>query len=77
MTTQLARPVATRNIHLLYSPTLACNLGCRYCYLGDQTRTAPLKADAARAVSTLRYALDKLREAILAWIGRAEGALRA
>lgn len=55
--------VFTRNIHLLYSPTLACNLGCRYCYLGDQTRTAPLKADAARAVSTLRLALDKLREA--------------
>ena len=56
-------PVFTRNIHLLYSPTLACNLGCRYCYLGDQTRTAPLKADAARAVATLRHALDKLREA--------------
>lgn len=63
MSTQLARPVYTRNIHLLYSPTLACNLGCRYCYLGDQTRTAPLKTDAARAVATLRHALDKLRDA--------------
>ena len=55
--------VFTRSIHLLYSPTLACNLGCRYCYLGDQTRTAPLKADAARAVSTLRHALQKFRAA--------------
>ena len=55
--------VFTRNIHLLYSPTLACNLGCRYCYLGDQTRTAPLAKDAARAVATLQYALEKLREA--------------
>lgn len=61
--TAAATTVFTRNIHLLYSPTLACNLGCRYCYLGDQTRTAPLKADAARAASTLRHALDKLREA--------------
>jgi uncharacterized protein len=63
MTTSLERPVFTRNIHLLYSPTLACNLGCTYCYLGDQTRTAPLQADAARAVQTLRFALDKFREA--------------
>ena len=63
MSTSLERPVFTRNIHLLYSPTLACNLGCTYCYLGDQTRTAPLQADAARAVQTLRFALDKFREA--------------
>jgi uncharacterized protein len=63
MTTAVERPVFTRNIHLLYSPTLACNLGCKYCYLGDQTRTAPLKTDAARAVETLRFALNKLRDA--------------
>lgn len=63
MSATLDTPVFTRSIHLLYSPTLACNLGCRYCYLGDQTRTAPLKADAARAVATLRHALEKLREA--------------
>lgn len=25
-------------IHLLYVPTLNCNLGCRYCYLGDETK---------------------------------------
>ncbi|MBI1891859.1 MAG: radical SAM protein [Burkholderiales bacterium] len=56
-------PVFTRNIHLLYSPTLACNLSCRYCYLGEQTTTAGLKNDAARAVDTLRFALDALRDA--------------
>ena len=63
MSASLERPVFTRNIHLLYSPTLACNLGCTYCYLGDQTRTAPLQADAARAVQTLRFALAKFRDA--------------
>jgi uncharacterized protein len=63
MSTSLERPAFTRNIHLLYSPTLACNLGCTYCYLGDQTRVAPLAADAARAVETLRFALAKFRDA--------------
>ena len=24
-------------IHLLYVPTMACNMQCRYCYLEDQT----------------------------------------
>lgn len=46
------------NIHLLYVPTLACNLGCRYCYLGDQTSSAILKKDRAQATNTLRQALD-------------------
>lgn len=27
----------SRSIHLLYVPTLCCNLNCRYCYLGEQT----------------------------------------
>ena len=63
MDASVAAPVFTRNIHLLYSPTLACNLGCKYCYLGDQTRKAPLRTDADRAVHTLRHALEKLREA--------------
>ncbi|EIJ41232.1 radical SAM additional 4Fe4S-binding domain protein [Beggiatoa alba B18LD] len=51
-----------KNIHLLYSPTLACNLGCQYCYLGGQTSIAPIKKDAERAVSTLEYALKKCSE---------------
>lgn len=46
------------HIHLLYVPTLACNLACRYCYLGDQTGTDSLNKDSSRAVTTLRKALD-------------------
>lgn len=53
-------PLFSRNIHLLYVPTLCCNLGCTYCYLGAQTTQAALKADAGRAVATLRHALDAL-----------------
>ncbi len=52
-----------RSIHLLYVPTLCCNLDCAYCYLGEQTTQAALKVDAGRAVSTLRHALDALQEA--------------
>jgi uncharacterized protein len=53
----------SRHIHLLYVPTLGCNLSCSYCYLGEQTTQATLKKDAARATATLRHALDKLEEA--------------
>lgn len=52
-----------RSIHLLYVPTLCCNLSCSYCYLGDQTTEARLAIDAHRAVATLRTALQRLREA--------------
>lgn len=52
----------TRSIHLLYVPTLCCNLDCAYCYLGDQTTQAALKVDAGRAVSTLRQMLEMLSE---------------
>ncbi|MBK6295896.1 MAG: hypothetical protein IPF55_17780 [Rhodoferax sp.] len=44
-----------RSIHLLYVPTLCCNLSCSYCYLGKQTTEAALKLDAQRAVATLRH----------------------
>lgn len=47
-----------RSIHLLYVPTLACNLGCRYCYLGGQTGSADLAQDSRRAVDTLQRALS-------------------
>ena len=40
-----------RPIHLLYVPTLACNLGCTYCYLGKQTTEAAIRMDSERAVS--------------------------
>ena len=56
-------PTFQRSIHLLYVPTLCCNLDCAYCYLGAQTTQAALKVDAARAVPTLRHALEKLRNA--------------
>ena len=52
-----------RSIHLLYVPTLFCNLGCSYCYLGEQTTSAALKTDSSRAVATLRHALAALEAA--------------
>lgn len=54
---------ALRPIHLLYVPTLGCNLGCRYCYLGKQTAPDTLSLDARRAVPTLRSALERFEEA--------------
>lgn len=56
-------PAFERSIHLLYVPTLCCNLSCSYCYLGKQTSEAALKRDAERAVNTLRHTLDALRDA--------------
>lgn len=53
----------TRSIHLLYVPTLFCNLNCSYCYLGEQTSQATLRDDAARAAATLEHALAKLEAA--------------
>ena len=52
-----------RAIHLLYVPTLCCNLSCSYCYLGRQTTEAKLQTDAARAVATLEHALQALEQA--------------
>jgi uncharacterized protein len=52
-----------RSIHLLYVPTLCCNLSCSYCYLGKQTTEAALKTDAERAVHTLRHTLGALKAA--------------
>lgn len=55
--------VRGRHIHLLYVPTVYCNLDCSYCYLGQQTSEADLKLDIGRAVGTLRFALDKFEAA--------------
>lgn len=52
-----------RPIHLLYVPTLACNLGCTYCYLGKQTTDAAVRTDSERAVSTLEHTLAALEAA--------------
>ncbi len=46
-------------VHLLYVPTLFCNMGCKYCYLGDETET---KIDADKAVETLRYAIEQFTQ---------------
>lgn len=62
-TSPAAPPAFRRSIHLLYVPTLCCNLSCSYCYLGEQTTQAALKTDTTRAVSTLRHVLDALRAA--------------
>ena len=43
-------------IHLLYVPTLQCNMSCSYCYLGCQTDT-PRFSNPAGALET---AIDKL-----------------
>ena len=42
-------------IHLLYVPTMFCNMGCSYCYLGNLTN---INKDNTRAVNTLRYAVE-------------------
>jgi uncharacterized protein len=53
---------AIQPIHLLYVPTLKCNLGCRYCYLGSETddQAARLK-DSTKILSTLDTAVKKLQ----------------
>ena len=49
-----------RYIHLLYVPTMACNMQCRYCYLEDRT----VDGDSGnRPLDTLAFAVDKFRAA--------------
>lgn len=48
-------------IHLLYVPTLFCNMGCQYCYLGNQTEKSLLE-DNERCVDTLSFALNKFKK---------------
>lgn len=50
----------TKFIHLLYVPTLACNMQCRYCYLEDNTVDEETGEDS---LQTLQYAIAKFREA--------------
>lgn len=47
-------------IHLLYVPTMACNMKCKYCYLEDSTKDEWAGKDS---LDTLKYAIDKLKEA--------------
>ena len=48
-----------RLIHLLYVPTLSCNLGCKYCYLEGQTNI-PVKA-GVNFTETLKLAIQKCK----------------
>ena len=47
-------------IHLLYVPTMACNMACKYCYLEDNTKDCWSKYNA---LETLEYAVKKFHEA--------------
>lgn len=49
-----------RFIHILYVPTMNCNMQCRYCYLGENT--TELKSDKGY-LETLTYAVDKFIKA--------------
>ena len=45
-------------IHLLYVPTMACNMACRYCYLEDGTKDIRTERTP---LETLRHAVEKCR----------------
>ena len=49
-----------RYIHLLYAPTMACNMACRYCYLGEEARDS---GSEKRPLETLSFAVEKFRQA--------------
>ena len=46
-------------IHLLYVPTMACNMACKYCYLEDNTKDTMKEYNE---VETLKFAVNKFRE---------------
>lgn len=46
-------------IHLLYVPTMACNMCCKYCYLEENTKD---EKTAHKALETLEYAVSKFKE---------------
>ena len=47
-------------IHLLYVPTMNCNMQCKYCYLKENT--VDLKQDD-KYLETLKYAVNKFKKA--------------
>ena len=46
-------------IHLLYVPTMACNMGCKYCYLENNTKD---ETTDKNSLETLQYAINKFKE---------------
>lgn len=51
--------VDNKFIHLLYVPTMACNLQCKYCYLEDNTKDINCKY---KPIETLEYAIKKFKK---------------
>lgn len=47
-------------IHLLYVPTMNCNMMCKYCYLEDNTKDQDKKINP---LDTLKYAINKFKKA--------------
>ncbi|HAB66832.1 MAG TPA: radical SAM/SPASM domain-containing protein, partial [Firmicutes bacterium] len=43
-------------IHLLYVPTMACNMACKYCYLEDNTKEIETEYGV---LDTLKYSVNK------------------
>ena len=48
-----------RFIHLLYVPTMACNMQCKYCYLEDNTKD---EWQEKNPLETLQYAVEKFQK---------------
>ena len=46
-------------IHLLYVPTMACNMNCKYCYLNENTKEEKTEHTA---LETLNYAVNKFKQ---------------
>ena len=46
-------------IHLLYVPTMACNMECKYCYLEDNTFD---EKTLYKPLETLKYAIKKFKD---------------
>lgn len=51
--------IENKFIHLLYVPTMACNMCCKYCYLEDNTKD---EASSFNSLGTLKYAIEKFKE---------------
>lgn len=49
----------TKFIHLLFVPTMACNMQCKYCYLEENTKDL---GGPKKPIDTLKYAVQKLKE---------------
>ena len=46
-------------IHLLYVPTMGCNMACKYCYLEDNTKDEYANINP---IDTLKYAINKFKK---------------